>query len=57
MKVPNNATRLKAKYSITAERQRVLLTYYLYKIIHMDAVIVTIVAISLVTWKEFHHSS
>ena len=47
--------RLKAKCSITAERQLVFLIYYLYKTIHMDALILTVLACPLVTVNDFHH--
>jgi len=57
MKVPNDPIELKAKCSITAERQRVLLIYHLYKTTHMDAVIVTVVEYLMVTVNDFHHFS
>jgi len=46
---------MKVKWSITAERQRALLIYYLYKAIHMDALILTVVMYLLVTVNDFHH--
>jgi len=55
MKVPNNPN--ESKCSITTERQRVLLIYYLNKTVHMYALIVTIVAYVLVTVNDFHHFS
>ena len=47
---------MKVKYSITAERQRVLLIYHLYVAIHMDALTLTS-HLSLVTVNDFHHFS
>jgi len=55
MKVPNNPN--ESECSITAERQRMLLIYPLYKTIHMDAVIVEFVAYPLMTVNDFHHFS
>jgi len=49
--------RLKAKCSITAERQSVLLIYHLYKTIHMDALNVTVLANLLMTVNDFHQFS
>jgi len=48
---------MKAKCSITAERQRVLLIHPLFKTIHIDALIMIILANLLVTVNDFHHSS
>jgi len=48
---------MKANCSITAERQRVLLIYYLYKAIRTDVLMLTTVEYSMVTVNDFHHFS
>jgi len=47
---------MKAKCSITAEQQRVLLIYHLYKTIPMDALAITL-PVTLLTMNNFHHFS
>jgi len=48
---------MKANCSISAEQQSVLLIYYLYKTIHMDAMISAQLDFSLVNVSDFHHFS
>jgi len=55
MKLPSRTIQMKAKCSITAERQRVLLIHPLYKTIHIDALIMPVLANLLVTVNDFHH--
>jgi len=45
---------MKGEYSITAERQGVLLIHPLYKIVHMDALTITLLS-PVVTVNDFHH--
>jgi len=56
MKVPDNPIEMKAKCSIAAKRQSVLLIYHLYKTIHMDALTINLLS-SLVTVNDFHDFS